>query len=239
MMRDILQAMPRKMRRLLSPLDFAALARIMDWTQATPQCEQVPVPHGTHRGIMYHFPTPKGANTTCLEYAIADEYYKEFVAGDAEALPLLAATLWREEDKDAAAALRRGDRRVRLYDKAEIEARARLLRDMPEDLQLQALTFFGGLKQYVHRVYGKWIFEEQEEDEDDDTQGAEKPGRGPDFGWWGILQQVAEARVFGNVQEVYQASLHEVCVFLVRKRIEQENIRSQAPAMPRREEEEN
>jgi len=231
MLRDLLRHLPRSILGQLPPLDFAALASLLDWTQAEMQCDQVPVPHCTVGGRMYHMPTAKGANVTCLEYAIADDYYSQFVQGDPTALLHLVATIWREQHADSADALRRGDKRAPLFDKAEIEARAVRLKKMPEDLQLQALMYFAGLKKYVHRVYGKWIFEQPDEGEEPDEKRQES--RGPDFGWWGILQQVAESGTFGIIAQVNQASIHEVCVFLVRKRIEADNFRSQAPATHR------
>lgn len=231
MVRDLL---PRHFRRILSDLDMAALAMQLDWTGGDPQCDQVPIPHTTHVGRMYHFPTAKGENTTCIEYALADDYYKQFADGDAEALFRLSATLWRESDHDADAALRRGDKRVPLCDKAEVEKRAAVLREAPAEIHLQALHFFGGLKKYIHRVYGNWLFEQPEEDEEGEAASADAKAGSPDFGWWGVFQQVAEAGVFGHdVRQVYQAPLHEVCVYLVRKRVQEQQMNSQMPAPPR------
>lgn len=226
MVRDLLGKVPGRIRHRLSGFDFASLAMNLSWTEATPQCDSVPIPNFSHRGRSYVLPSRHGENLTCLEYAIADEYYKAFTDGDAGALALLVATLCREEDPDAEAALRRGDKRVPLHDKAEIVARAERLRDAPHEMQLQALLYFGGMKTYMHRVYGKWLFEQPEEEEEDSGIEASKKPRGPDFGWWGMLQQVAEGRVFGNIKDVYQASLHEVCVYLVRKRLQEEQAQT-------------
>lgn len=238
MLRDLL---PLRYRRRLRPMEFAALAHHLAWTAPDMQCEQVPIPHFTHAGRMYYFPTPKGENTTCLEYAIADDYYKEFAAGDTEALFRLSATLWRERDTDSAATLRRGDKRVLLNDKAEIEHRVRVLREAPADFHLQALYFFAGLKQYVHRIYGTWLFEPTDDDDDADDEAVRPTNNGPDFGWWGVFQQVASEGVFGHdVRLVYQAALHEVCVHLVRRRVEAQRMGStQTPAPAARPENED
>lgn len=220
MVRDLL---PKWVRLKISDLNFAGLTLLLDWMQAEPNCTDIPVPRFNHGGYTYFFPTAKGENVTCIEYALADDYYKEFAEGDASKLMPLVATVWHEFDTDEARAMRRADKRVPLYSKAEVEQRAHRLKSAPSEMQLQALLYFGGLKAYIHRVYGKWIFEQDEEpDEEDQEAGSPKKetSSGPDFGWWGIFQQVAESGVFGNIDQVYQASIHDVCIFLVRKRVE-------------------
>lgn len=232
MVRDLI---PATFRRRMSEMDFAALALQLSWTTAEPQCEHVPIPHYTMAARMYHFPTTKGENMTCIEYAIADEYYTAYADGDTAALPLLTATLWRQSDNEPGAALRRGDRRVPLYDKAEIVHRARVLSEAPAEIHLQSLHYFGGLKKYIHRVYGNWLFEQpDDEGGDDDEEPMETTGTTgqPDFGWWGIFQEVAESGTFGDIKAVYQAPLHEVCVFLVRRRVQQEQTGVTAPPSP-------
>lgn len=208
------------------------------WTQPTAQCDQVPIGEFRHRGQVYCFPTPKGQNMTAIEYAAADDYYKALDGGDEHALFLLAATLWRERDADGAAALRRGDVRVPLFDKAEAEARAERLKDAPPEILMQALLYFAGIKMYMHRVYRTWLFEqdeEEDEEEDDDTPPPTGRGSdGPDFGWWGAFQWVAEVGLFGAVPQVYQTPIHDVCVFMVRKRIEANRLQSAYPTTQQR-----
>lgn len=225
MLRDLV---PRRIRQFLQPIDFAALSGQLDWTQVTAQCEQVQIPQFTHKGIVYVFPRPKGPNVSGVEFALADDYYKQMLEGDTEALFLLSACLWRERDKDEAAALRRGDYRMPLVSKEEAEARAIRLRTAPAEMHLQAVQWFAGMKLYVHRVYGKWIFE-QDDDEDDESTGNQstnhQPNKSPDFGWWGVFLTVAEAGVFGPLEKVHQMSIHDICIYLVKKRVE-------ADAMP-------
>lgn len=207
----------------------AAIFDKFGWTEPTAQCERVALPEMRHDGRLYCFPTAKGENTTCIEYACADDYYKRIEAGDTEAILLLAATLWRERDYDKAATLRRGDVRTPLFDKAEVEARAKRLQGASPLMPTLALLYFMGLKMYVHRVYKGWIFEESDADEDEDEEreeGQQSGGGGPDFGWWGVFQWVAEVGVFGTEPEVRQKPFHELCVFLVRKRMESDRVQS-------------
>lgn len=223
MVRDLI---PRRFRRLLTDMDMAALAAQLSWTHAEAQCEQVPVPRFEHNGGVYVFPSSKGANVTGVEFALCDDLYKQFADGDLDALPVLSAAIWRQEDWDGKAALRRGDARVPLVSKEEAEERARWLQKAPPEMHAQALLWFAGLKLYIHRVYGKWIFEEQEEDDEAETQQPATNNQSPNFGWWGVFLEVAEAGVFGSLDKVYQTSIHDICIYLVKKRVDAEATRS-------------
>lgn len=235
MVRDML---PRWVRQQISDLDFSGLTMLLDWMQVEPDCEDIPIKTFVHKGVTYHFPAPKGQNVCCLEYALADDTYTKFVDGAADNLPQLVATIIRESDTDKAGALKRNDKRVALYSKSEAEERSHRQRKLPPEYTVQALLYFGGLKAYIHRVYGSWLFEASEDDEgDEDAPKESKASRGPDFGWWGMFQQVAEAGVFGNLQQVYQTSIHDVCIFLVRKRIEADSVNANSSPKPTQEEE--
>lgn len=228
--------------RAMGSAEKSALLEKFAWTEPKPDCENVWFSSFRWKRRTYYFPTPKGENMTAIEYACAEDYYKALDGGDERSLLLLAATFWRERERDADAGLRRGDERVPLYDKAEVEARADRLANAPAEVTMQALLYFAGLKLYVHRVYRTWLFEDSDgEDDDEEADGSESPRRsqasdtdGPDFGWWGTFQYVAEMRVFGNVREVYQTPFHEVCVFLVRKRMEADRLRSAGNFSPQK-----
>ena len=219
---------PRRFRSRLSDTDAAGIASLMGWMHQEAQCEQVALPHLTHRGRQYLFARERGVNVSGIEFALCDDLYNEFLGGNLEALYTLSACMWRERDPDAAAALRRGDERVPLYSKEEAEARARALRKAPPEMHMQALMWFAGLKLYVHRIYGAWLFEEQEAD-GDEADAPEPQSGGPDFGWWGQFLQVAEAGVFGNLQQVYQTTIHDICIYLVKKHAEHRAAMARMP----------
>jgi hypothetical protein len=217
--------------------EVAALAGTLAWMQPEADCDTVPFPYFEYKGFRYYFPLPKGENLTCLEYPLADEYYMSVVQqGNDTALLLLLATICREQSFDHARVLREDDHRVPLNSRAEVTARANRLRGVPAEYQMAALLFFAGLKAYVHRVYGQHIFEidDDEEEEEEDDAGKKKPAPEADagFGWWGVMQDVAEARLFGTMKDVYQASFHEVCMWLVRQRIKERQMRAAYNAPP-------
>ncbi len=244
-LRDLLR-LPGWALLAMPATDAGAMLGALAWMKPVADCKMLPFPRFEHRGITYHFPKPKGSNVTCLEYPLADEYYMRFVGsgqGDAEALCLLVATLCREEDTDTAAATRRGDPRIPLNSRAEVEARAKRLTDLPAYLQFATLLYFAGLKEYIYRTYKDWIFDDEDIEEDEtqddepddddyeeqeaDTEPERKPVDGPDFGWWGIFQDVAEAGLFGNLDTVYHTSLHNVAMWLVRQRMRADAQRQQ------------
>src|SRR5690606_26772363 len=141
----------------------------------------------------------------------------------------------REENPDTAAALRRGDKRTLLNSREEAEARAERLAGLEPYLQFAVLLYFAGLKEYIYKTYKAWLFEDDdddieeekdgdEEDDDEPVQREAAPAQ-PDFGWWGIYQEAAEAGLFGRLDQVYQASFHDVAMWLVRQRIKADETR--------------
>ena len=213
------------------------LRALIEWMTPTPDCENAPWQYFEHRGRTWHMPKPMGENMTCIEYPLADEYYLKFVQdGDDSALLMLVATLVREESTDPQRRLREDDVRVALYSRAEISDRATVLRHLPVEYQMSVLMWYAGMKQYVHRVYGPHLFEpdydddettESKEDDYEEIRDEKEEDSADGFGWWGVFQDVAEAGLFGTMKEVYQANFHEVCMWLVRKRIAERQMKAE------------
>lgn len=214
---------PRRWRKQIHDLDMGAMAGQIEWTSPNPDATVIPLKSFWHQGIRYVFPIAKGGNVSCVEFALCEDYYRELDAGDSDALLRLSACIWREADTDEREMLKRGDERVKLHSKEEVEARVARLAGAPPEVHLQALTWWIGMKQLVNKIYGSWLFEQDEEDDDDDETDAPSSAkasasRGPDFGWWGIFLDVAESGTFGTKDQVYQESIHDICIFLVKKR---------------------
>lgn len=231
MVRDLT---PRWVRSSLSELDMAGLTLLLSWIHDKPQCESVPVPEFTHRGRTYYFPRNKGENIRGIDYAIASDYYDEFLAGNPKGLLNLTACLWRETDPNPQRAVERDDIRIPLHNRTEVESRAELIKKAPAWVMLQALLYFGGLKEYIHRIYGTWLFEEPDEEEED----APPTPSGPNFGWWGIFQDIAITGAYGKVPEVEQCLLHELCVFLVKRQADARVVSNQSSPARRSDDEE-
>lgn len=221
---------PARWRVGLSDTDTATLVNVLRWAAPKPSCSDIAFPAYRHRRTDFLLPTANGENISCLEFALADDMYTRYAATqDAEQLELLTWTLYRERDTDTAAATARGDNRVLLHGIAEVQERLRIYGPAPVEMQTQALLYMSGLKVYLQQVYGAWIFEQPDEDEDGNPL-PQPEATTPNFGWWGIFQAVAESGIFGDMEKTYQSSLHEVCVYLVRKKIESDRIHSFNPS---------
>lgn len=217
---SLLKRLPWYVRRRVPAEDRAAMVGLLSWMDTQPDCESLALPSCTVSSTSFHLPSPKGENMSCIEFALGDDLYKEY--GDnqqSSTLHMLTWLLYREADTDQVAADARGDIRVPLRSRSEIERRLQRYGVPPAEMQVQAILFFGGLKQFLHGTFGQWIFQIPDEDEEDPV--APPQNTSPNFGWWGVFQSVAEGGVFGDLEKVYQSSLYEVCVYLVRKRAEQ------------------
>jgi len=225
---------PRSWWPHLKPDDVAAMTMNMDWLKASGTCETLPFTSFVVWGTRYYLPAAKGGNISCLEYPIADDYYKACFT-DPTKVRLLVATLCREANPDKQARVSQGDVRVPLQSRAEVERRAqRMGNAIPNEVAAWALMYMSGLKQYIHKLYGAYLFDHEDEDEadeeDDNLLLLQGQSNGPNFGWWGVYQQVAESGVFGPLKEVYQSNFHTVCIYLVRMTQQQKNSR---PAQPK------
>ena len=228
---SLVKSLPGWVRRRL-PIDlYGSIALLLrNWYILRDDCENIAQPEYAFKGERYHLPMPRGENMSCVEFALADEFYKEYAAKqNIESLAMLTWALYREADQDADAGRRRGDIRVQLYTKMQVEHRLSVLGMPPGEMMVQAALFFGGMKRFLHDTFGEWIFETPD-DPDDDSAPA-PASTTPEFGWWGILQAVAESGVFGNLEQTYQASLYEVCVYLVRKNVERMKMESAKPSI--------
>lgn len=213
LLQKLLRRIPARIRRRMPADDVAALGLALRWARLQPDCSNLPLPEIRLRGTRYVLAKPMGRNVAAGEFAVCDDLYKQVIEkNDLDALRTLTAILYREENPDRAAAEARGDERTPYRNRDEAESRLRRMGEPPAEMQMQALYYFAGLKQVIHRMYGRHIFRTNE---DDDT-----PATGPDFGWWGVLQGAAESGPFEKIPGIYQAFLHEVCVFLVRKKQE-------------------
>jgi len=225
--------LPRAVFLGMNDLDIAAILERCDWLDCNPNPEPVLLSF-EHRGRTYHAPKGHGLNLVALEYPIADEAFGNFLrTGSLEAMRLLIGTLYREENPDKTAVERRGDVRVPLLSRWEAEARAGRLAGVPTEVATAALMYFAGLKLYIHRMYGKALFGDDEQ-EKPGADGAGESNTANPIGWWGVYFNVAQDGPFGrNVEEVYQTSFHDVCLYLVDRKRQmdrmQMNQRMQAP----------
>lgn len=211
----------------LSDLDVAALLERVSWLDCSPDPEPI-LASFEHRGRTYHAPKGHGLNLVALEYPIADEAFGKFLrTGNLEDLRLLIATLYREENPDKDAVERRGDLRIPLRSRWEAEARAGRLSGLSAEVATAGLMYFAGVKLYIHQMYGKALFEQEDEEKPGADSAGESNTANP-LGWWGVYFNLAQDGPFGrNVEEVYQTSFHDVCLFLADRKRQQERMQMQ------------
>lgn len=210
---------PRRWRLHIPKMEMGSLFVATEWITPQSRCDVLPITSVTIKGKTYVAPGANGTNVCAGEFVVADEQYTAAIAGDATAAQKLTAILYREKEADTRLAARLGDERVRFYHLQETEYAPQF----PQEVQAAATLYFSGLKKWVSDVYGPHIFEQPDEDENGNP--IHTPDTAPNFGWWGILQTIAESGTFGNMDQVYQANIHEVCIYLVRKKTEADKMK--------------
>lgn len=192
-------------RRLwqITPTDLWAICDTLSWTQE-PRPES-PFREVIHNGVTRLTPGDGFEHGTCLQWALAEEYFQQVVSGDDQAVYLLAAVLLRPADDP-------------VRDRKQLEADVKIMRQLKEELVGSLALYFAGVKQYVHEIYGEHLFTRTSEEEQDQP-------RGPHFGWWGAYLSVAESGTFGTYDQVLQTGFHTVCVYLVQKKREADEAR--------------
>lgn len=228
--------LPRWLWRTMSIEDAAALTARLEWMTPAPGCEDMPIQSFRHGLRRYYLPRPKFENGTCLEFVLADGYYKEFVeTGNPELLLKMTATLCRPRKLWRRARLTSGDERTTLLQKEEVDERARQLATLDPAIQAAVMLYFEGVKRYVADMY--WmLFDDKRPPtpEDQPPEEQEAPSsEGPRFGWWSIFMQVDKDGVFSQYGPALQLRLHKVLIYLVdqhdineKQRQEMERLRS-------------
>lgn len=233
-MRDVLRHilhLPKKAWEAIEPQEKAAMIGLIEWMQPTPRCADMPFSSFRHRGTTYYLPKPHFENGTCLEFALASDYYDKFrESQSAQDLLLIVATLCREANPDKTAADLVGDVRAPLTDRGQAEERAKRLSTLPPEIAAWVLYYFVGVKLLIRETYHD-LFEEpadpvEEDDDDDNPQQEEPAGNGPRFGWWSTFLQVAKTGVLGDYNTLLQRRMHLLCMTLMEQHDEAEKMRA-------------
>jgi hypothetical protein len=203
--------------RLFFQLPESYLVQLLEvcssWMAITPD-PKPRIESFVHKGTTYYLPNAHGINMVALEFPIADEYFMQFVHGQEDGLIGLCATICREGEKDLVKARTRGDQRVPLLSRPEAEARAKDLVGLSPDVAMAVLLYFAGVKEFIHNTYGKTLFEQKEADADAPA------AQGVNLSWWGIYFDTAVEGPWRDIDVLYQAPFHDVCVY-VTNRIQQ------------------
>ena len=181
------------------------------------------IEHFTHRGIVYHFPSPQFGNGTALEFALADEFFLK-IGEDAktaeDALRLLTATLCREDINNETEAIKRGDKRIPLVSRPEVVHRAALFTDLDPVVLTCAFLYFAGCKKYINDNYGTHLFAQKSAEDTEneaDEQEEEEAENAEPLGWWGVFMELAGQPT--NLDTIHNMNFHTLCLWLVRQKM--------------------
>ncbi len=183
-----------------------------------------------HQGIKYLLPEDNLIKESILSYAFADNYFNEFVStGDHKYLLLMIACVARQERtgnyKDDPAW--EGDNRE-LFSTERTNDRAASFVTLDTRIVNTILLYFMGSKKYIHEQYAVIFNKPEKKAESVEARKAsfgQKKIPKPDFGWLGIIYELAEMGTFGNFDSVKHMFLHTCCYYLAKKRYDVEELK--------------
>lgn len=192
---------PMRLLWMVDPVDLYFMQETLAWI--TEPSHLMPFPVIWHRGVEYRLPGNGFEKASAIRWALADEFFGQLSNGgkDDAVLNLCASILASD-----------------IADRDDVSAVAEQIREMPGEYLAALVAYFAGVKAYVHKMYGAWLFRKEEEDEDDQPSG-------PNFGWWAVFFRVAESGTFGDYDRVLQMNFHTMCVYLVEKQKEADEAR--------------
>jgi hypothetical protein len=208
--------LPKTVFLALSDEQMSALLDTLSWLNL--EGSDVPIVKTfMHKGETWALPKAKFEDGRAVEFPTADQYLDVFTkSGNESDLLKLVGTLAAPVDKKG--------KRIPILNKEDAEHRADLLRGLPSEISMSVLLYFVGVKQYISKTYGRFLFEP--EDDEDDTPSV-ATAHFPQFGWWGSYLGIAESGVFGNYEQVLRTNFHRIAMFLIEKRKESKRMQEQ------------
>lgn len=178
-----------------------------------------------HKGIQYFLPEDNLRKESIIAFSFADNYFQQFIdTKDPAFIDLVIACIARQKGSNAFPALQEveGDPREH-FSTSRTQERSKRFKDLPLGIKNAILIFFMGSKQYIHKQY-EVLFNRKEEQEDKPAKkefGRKKIPK-PEYGWIGVIYDLAEQRTFGPFDQVKHQFLHTCCYYLTKKKYEQE-----------------
>lgn len=180
-----------------------------------------------HEKIKYHLPEDNLRKESIIAFSFADNYFDQFVqTKDAQYLDKVIACIARQAGSAEYPALQsvEGDIREH-FSTSRTAERAKAFATLDPGIKTAILLFFMGSKKYIHKQYAVLF---QKPDLEAEKKAPEKPSFGkkiipkPDYGWLGIIYDLAEQKTFGPFDQVKHQFLHTCCYYLTKKKYEHE-----------------
>ncbi len=178
-----------------------------------------------HKDVEYHMPEDNLKKESIIAFAFADDYFQRFMnTRDPTWLDRVFGCLARQAGSEAFPALQRveGDPREH-FSTSRGHERAAAFADLDQGIKNALLLYWMGSKKYIHKQY-EVLFKQKEEltAEPKKKDFGRKKVPKPDYGWIGVIYDLAEQKVFGDFDQVKHQFLHTCCYYLTRKKYEQE-----------------
>lgn len=180
----------------------------------------------SHKGIVYLLPSARMANASLIEYAFADKAFLKLQAlpntpqGNKEKLELITritAILCRPQRTDISLLSEEyeGDPRKK-FSTPLVEARIEAFKNLPFSIKQAVFLYFVACRKWLHQNF-KILFDDTKAKDDKKEGFAKTKLNAPDFGWMGIIFQLAESGTFGPFDEAKHFFLHTACYHLSQK----------------------
>lgn len=175
---------------------------------------------------MCHWCKAHGENMSLREFIFLDDFLGHHADEDPLAPYHMLATICRQKNPDKESAIKREDIRIPLVSRDQVKAFAKVMKRYDDAWILRpqirfataaALLFTLYMKKFVNERYIARL--NQGTDPNDNNNQL-------DFGWHTIAQQIAESGVFGNIDDVYDYNIHDLCIYLINKKQESDRIKS-------------
>jgi hypothetical protein len=181
----------------------------------------------THKNVEYFLPEDNLRKESIIAFSFADNYFQQFInTKDPLYLDKVIACIARQKGSYDFPALQEteGDHREHFSTSRTLE-RSKAFLDLPIGIKNAVLLFFMGSKKFIHKQY-EILFTKKEEPvkspADKKANFGKKKIPKPDYGWIGIIYDLAEQKTFGSFDQVKHQFLHTCCYYLTKKKYEQE-----------------
>lgn len=217
-------------RKLATPANAGALNSMLQLTNflfETPGTKPL-FTEFRFNGVQYLLPSDKLSNCSLIEYAFADKALTGILALDnspkneakkLEAITRIVAILCRpmRTDVDLQSPEYEGDPREK-FSTPLVEHRVQIFKKLPLHIKQAVFLYFVAGRKWLHENF-KVLFDNREpnEPETKNIPFGKTKLNAPDFGWMGVIFQLAESGVFGPFDQVKHFFLHTACYHMAQK----------------------
>lgn len=196
---------------------YEKLMPLVDWMFDTPMNTR-PLKGVKYNGTVYLLPSDHLSNMTLWEYSKADESYMSFLnTGDHTYWDRLIAILLRPTTNNQDYIIKYNDQREPFHPHG-IEARQRLFNGLPDNVKFYVANLFAASKLYLLDVYSEAF-----EADDSDNVKSKAPND-----WEDIITDLAETKIFGDIQSVRALPIHSFFKWLKKNRLREKEQQNKA-----------